>query len=106
VSAGAEHTCGIGTGNTAWCWGQNVSSQLGAESSDICQSQTTSGPCSLRPLPVTTNQVFASISGGGQHSCAVTTGGRAYCWGNNGNGQLGTGNKSGTNVPVPVANQP
>ena len=106
MSAGAQHTCGIGTGNTAWCWGQNVSSQLGAESSDICVTQTTSGPCSLRPLTVTTNQVFASISGGGQHSCAVTTGGRAYCWGNNGNGQLGTGNKSGTNVPVPVANQP
>ena len=105
VSAGAEHTCGIGTGNTAWCWGQNVSSQLGAESFDICVTQTT-GPCNLRPLAVTTNQVFASISGGGQHSCAVTTGGRAYCWGNNGNGQLGTGNTSGTNVPVLVANQP
>jgi len=55
---------------------------------------------------LTTNQIFASISGGGHHSCAITTGGKAYCWGENDNGQLGTGHTTGTDAPVLVANQP
>jgi len=106
LSAGAEHTCGIGTGNGAWCWGQDANSELGAETSETCPSSSATLPCSRRPLAVTTNQSFASISGGGHHTCAVTTGGKAYCWGNNSNGQLGTGNTSGAGVPVRVANQP
>jgi len=106
LSAGAQHTCGIEAGNVAWCWGANVSSELGAESTETCMTQSFVGACSRQPLAVTTNQTFLSISGGAHHTCAVNTGGRAYCWGNNSNGQLGTGNTSGSDVPIPVANQP
>ena len=106
LSAGAEHTCGIGTGNTANCWGQNVNGQLGTQSSETCTVGNAAGACSHRPLPVTTNQIFAAIFGGGHHTCAITTGGKAYCWGDNANGQLGTGNTRGSDVPVLVANQP
>jgi len=31
------------------------------------------------------------VSAGGSHSCAVLTSGAVRCWGNNANGQLGTG---------------
>jgi alpha-tubulin suppressor-like RCC1 family protein len=106
LSAGAEHTCGIGTGNTATCWGQNVNGQLGAQSSETCTVGNTSGSCSHHPLPLTITQFFASISAGGHHSCALTTGSKAYCWGENANGQLGTGNTTGSAAPVLVANQP
>jgi len=106
LSAGAEHTCGIGTGTTAWCWGQNLSSELGAESPETCTTQSITGPCSRRPLRVTTSQSFGLVAAGAHHSCGIATTGRAYCWGNNSNGQLGTGNHSGSNVPVLVANQP
>src|SRR3989475_522432 len=108
LSAGAEHTCGIGTGNTAHCWGENGSGQLGASATETCTSASgrTVALCSHHPLPISTNQIFASIFAGGHHTCAITTGGKAYCWGENGNGQLGTGNTSGSDVPVLVANQP
>ena len=108
LSAGAEHTCGIGTGNTAQCWGENGSGQLGASATETCTSASgrTVALCSHHPLPISTNQIFASIFAGGHHTCAITTGGKAYCWGENGNGQLGTGNTSGSDVPVLVANQP
>ncbi len=108
LSAGAEHTCGIGTGNAARCWGENGSGQLGAAATETCTSASgrTVALCSHLPLPVSTNQIFASIFAGGYHTCAITTGGKAYCWGENSNGQLGTGNTSGSLVPVLVANQP
>ncbi len=35
-----------------------------------------------------------------RHTCGVTTGGEAYCWGLNSDGQLGDG--TGTNRSVPV----
>lgn len=108
LSAGAEHTCGIGTGNTAQCWGENATGQLGAATTETCTSTSlrTIAACSHNPLPINTNQIFASIFAGGHHTCAITTGGKGYCWGDNRNGQLGTGTTSGSDTPVLVANQP
>lgn len=47
--------------------------------------------------------VFATISAGYFHSCGLTPGGAAWCWGENLAGQLGTGVGDRSNVPVPVA---
>src|SRR6266566_2068549 len=46
---------------------------------------------------------FASVNGGYVHTCGVTTGGAAYCWGDNFFGQLGDGTTAGRTTPVPVA---
>jgi alpha-tubulin suppressor-like RCC1 family protein len=34
---------------------------------------------------------FSQLSAGNAHTCGVTTDSRAYCWGNNSNGQIGNG---------------
>lgn len=42
------------------------------------------------------------VSSGGNYTCAVTTEGRAKCWGNNDNGQLGNNSTVSSLVPVDV----
>jgi alpha-tubulin suppressor-like RCC1 family protein len=45
---------------------------------------------------------FISISAGLDHSCGITTGTRAYCWGNNLRAQLGTSDRIMRLAPAPV----
>ena len=45
---------------------------------------------------------IASIDAGRTHSCAVTTTGRGYCWGENLVGELGDGTTTQRPAPVPV----
>lgn len=40
------------------------------------------------------SRAYASISGGDSHTCALTSDGKAYCWGSNSKGELGDGTLS------------
>lgn len=44
--------------------------------------------------------IFASVMAGGRHACGLDEGGVAYCWGFNGDGQLGIGQDAGGSGPV------
>jgi len=48
---------------------------------------------------------YATLVSAAQYvfNCALVSGGAAYCWGYNGNGQLGDGTTSGTKAPVAVS---
>ena len=96
VSAGGLHSCAIDQNNHAFCWGANVSGQLGTTTTAQCiESQPPIPPitrsCSVVPLPVSGAALFTQISAGGEHTCAVDTTGDVWCWGRNNFGQLGTG---------------
>lgn len=82
VSASWSHACATQTDGSLWCWGQNVRGQLGAGN--------TSGRSSA-PVRVVGSQQWASVSAGGWHTCATTTSGEGFCWGDNALGQLGDG---------------
>lgn len=45
---------------------------------------------------------FAALSGGITHTCGLTTGGAAWCWGSNQEGRLGDGTTEGRGEPVAV----
>lgn len=94
VSVGSKHSCGITTDNRAYCWGDNSAGQLG----DGTRSERWS------PIPVAGGRQFAQVDAGSFHTCGLGyTDKRAYCWGNNNNGQLGNGTVTSRLTPVAVA---
>ena len=95
ISAGGSHTCGLIVGGQAYCWGWDVSGQLGNGAPLISVSS---------PSLVAGGLTFKQISSGLIHTCGVTTSGAAYCWGSNTFGEAGNGSfAAGTNVPSRVA---
>jgi alpha-tubulin suppressor-like RCC1 family protein len=100
LSTGADHVCGVTPGLAAYCWGNidwgnNADGQLGTGTSDTIPHPT--------PVPVTGGLTFAAVSASrGHHTCGVTPGGAAYCWGNNAWGQLGVGTSDTVPHPMPV----
>jgi alpha-tubulin suppressor-like RCC1 family protein len=64
---------------------------------------TAEGRSGSAPITVRVPVRFASIVAGGSHSCALTTLGVAWCWGDNYFGELGDGSGVGQLTPVPAA---
>jgi alpha-tubulin suppressor-like RCC1 family protein len=105
VSAGEKSTCAIDPSGRAFCWGDNSSGQISSDAADSCGA--TQAPCSLVPVVVrrATGDPFvvSAVSAGEKSTCAIDPSGRAFCWGDNTLGTLGTGDQRSSPVPVPVA---
>lgn len=102
VDAGLRHTCGVTTDHRVFCWGDNFSGQLGNGTNtgpEICP--VLDSPCSTKPLAVVGGRDFRNVSAGSGHTCGVKTNDRAFCWGDNSEGQLGSGVAS--KIPIRVA---
>jgi len=96
ITVGGSHACGLATGGAAYCWGADSLGQLG----DGGRINSTT------PIPVVLNNApgfFSAISAGFRHTCAVATDGGAFCWGDNGSGQLGNGTINSSDTPFPVS---
>jgi alpha-tubulin suppressor-like RCC1 family protein len=82
IAVGHDHTCALSQ-DTMYCWGKNWHGQLG-------DGQGGPGAEEKQPKPVTQNNpAFVSITAGGEHTCAIDGEGKAYCWGQNEQDQVG-----------------
>jgi Alpha-tubulin suppressor and related RCC1 domain-containing proteins len=100
IIAGGLHTCGAATDGRGYCWGDDVYGELGDGTVTLTRR--------LRPVAVSGDLNFVQVLAGGDglfedeqehdpdngHTCGVTTDNLAYCWGDNSDGQSGTGSLS------------
>ncbi|MEO8551279.1 MAG: RCC1 repeat-containing protein, partial [Kofleriaceae bacterium] len=92
ISAGDASTCALDDAGNAKCWGANDSGQLATGDHD--RRTTPVAPMGL------INNVTEILAGHG-YACAATTAGLMACWGD---GPLGNGTTTQSDMPVVVAN--
>lgn len=134
LSTGGINSCAMTDAGEAWCWGfavpvngqlvasdnprpvwghfseVSVSQGLGAQMCGVgdggvyCWGNLQSGLASADPVLVLGSSGFRKVTCGEGHSCALDDAGAAFCWGDNGHGQLGSGSSAFQSpVPLPVA---
>ena len=77
---------------TLWMWGQNISGQLGNNSTTNQSS----------PIQVGALSTWSQVSSGGAYTTAIQHNGTLWSWGQNASGQLGLNTTTGISSPVQV----
>ena len=95
LALGRTHSCAIAQGAAVLCWGSNAMGQLGVDPA--------TEPTATTPVPVVDEMdapltMATRIALGDTHTCAIVRG-VMYCWGANGEGQLGDGTTTQSHVP-------
>lgn len=95
VAAGRGHSVALMADGTVAAWGTGSSGQLGHGQSGLLGDS---------PTPVTAEALddAAAVSADGNLTHAVRRGGEAAGWGQNGSGQLGTGDTTGRPRPTAI----
>jgi len=94
VSVGGTFACGVtrasGATGPGVCWGDNNSGQLGRGTTGPVIDNAVPRPIA-RPVSDSSDLDLQDIASSRRHSCALTSAGAVYCWGDNTSGQLGIG---------------
>ena len=103
IASGRQHACALMSSGGMKCWGDNYVGQLGDGTPPWQPRPAGTFARSLVPVDVLgLSMGVTGISVGGEHTCAITSGGGAACWGGNGYGQLGDGTRLASGSPVVV----
>lgn len=97
LSTDILHTCAIDDDGTAWCWGQDGSGQLGNGATAGLQAAPSAVSDTGPWMQIATGD--ASIVGS---TCGIKFDSKLWCWGSDGNGQIGNGATTTTDQVSPV----
>ena len=89
IAAGPDHTCGVRSTGSAWCWGSGASGQLG----DGNTAATRSTPAQVLAVVGTETPWtdWSALTMGSAHTCGHRTTGSLWCWGSGTDGLRGDG---------------
>jgi len=90
VQVGFEHACAVTPDDSAYCWGNNFSGQLGG-GDGLSPGPV---PSSSTPISVIGSHKFRHVATGYRHTCGVTTDNGLFCWGSNHYGSVGDSSTS------------
>lgn len=94
IAAGDQHTCAVLDNATIKCWGANGNGELGyGDTGDRGATSNEMGD-DLPIVDLGTGRTVQQIALGAQHSCVILDDATAKCWGNGGDGRLGSGDRS------------
>ena len=86
IVAGDGHTCAL-VSDRVRCWGNGGGGELG---DNVIGGRSTPSKVLVKSGSSTVELTgVTALYGGGSHTCALVSNGRARCWGNNANGKLG-----------------
>jgi len=97
IAVGGFHACALASDGTVYCWGKNNHGQLGDGSKNDSLV-----PVAVDVSGVLTGKELISITAYSNHTCALSSDGDAYCWGENDDGELGNNSNEDSNIPVAV----
>ncbi|AKT38419.1 RCC1 domain-containing protein [Chondromyces crocatus] len=93
LTAGAKHSCALLEDGTVRCWGNNERGELGlGDRASRGRAPLEMGK-NLRAVDLGTDAVVLGVRAGRAHTCAVLRDSLLKCWGENGQGQLGLGDR-------------
>lgn len=102
IAAGEGHTCAVHQDGTISCWGYGRNGALGNR--QAYEDENFSSPVPVRVEGITD---ATAVTASSAYTCALHRAGTISCWGNNSDGQLGSGQTSEeleeSAVPVQVA---
>jgi alpha-tubulin suppressor-like RCC1 family protein len=87
ISAGDDYVCAIAADATAWCWGNDSIGKLGDGAVLTGNQPSPSRVDTTGPIPDT----WAAITAASDETCAIGADATAWCWGHDGDGELGNG---------------
>ena len=96
LAMGYAHTCAINGDHALFCWGDNGFGQLGLGDG------FSSGRTSPTRVDVGGGRTVVAVAAGYAHTCAIVSDRSLVCWGFNGSGQLGNGDREERTFPVAV----
>ena len=91
------HTCAVSNGGSAYCWGAALYGKLGDNQSSTDKSSPVQVQDGAAVWPDSNGTYLANLKAialGEYHTCAVSNGGNAYCWGYGLAGKLGDGQEN------------
>jgi len=105
-SGGGSHTCGLTDTGAGYCWGHGdgLGTESLTETCQTCDPLCRTWACSIRPVRIAPRGAWVGVTAGDHFSCGLASDGRAWCWGDDSHGNLGSGGVPGKDgAPGPAA---